>query len=88
MNKTNKSYSAHFVVKIIYLLLVYWVPHLNSFFFFFEKASKFILIMDLDKDPLPTHLIENWIRTKKKKKTCKTRERERDLSGLRDIYNK
>ena len=44
--------------------------------------------MDLDKDPLPIHFIENWIRTKKKKKTCKTRERERDLSGLRDIYNK
>ena len=32
--------------------------------------------MDLDKDPLPIHFIENWIRTKKKK-TCKTRERER-----------
>ena len=43
--------------------------------------------MDLDKDPLPIHFIENWIRTKKKKKRVR-QERERDLSGLRDIYNK
>ena len=42
--------------------------------------------MDLDKDPLPIHFIENWIRTKKKKRV--RQERERDLSGLRDIYNK
>ena len=42
--------------------------------------------MDLDKDPLPIHFIENWIRTKKKKHV--RQERERDLSGLRDIYNK
>ena len=37
--------------------------------------------MDLDKDPLPIHFIENWIRTKKKKGVRQERERFKWVKG-------